>query len=68
MCIYTVLNTTCIIDCVDGDVRLVGGKNESEGTVEVCFGGLWGLIDAEGFDDTDAQTICRQLNLRQEGQ
>ena len=57
-----------LIDCTDGDVRLVNGDVDSHGTVEVCYAGLWGLIDAASWDDNDAKVICKQLGLRQEGE
>ena len=48
----------CIIDCTDGDVQL---SMKSEGTVEVCFNKVWGLISENGWTKTDAQVVCRQL-------
>ena len=55
---------TYVIDCGgDGTVRLVGGSNDYEGTIEVCFESLWGLVTADAYwDDTDAQIVCKQLN------
>ena len=31
-------------NCSDGDVRLIGGSNEFEGTVEVCLNRVWGSV------------------------
>lgn len=39
----------------------MGGADESEGTVEVCFDHLWGLVTQTGWDVDDAQVVCRQL-------
>ena len=54
-------------DCNDGDIRLVGGVSRYEGTVEICFGNLWGLIAQTGWGDSDAQVACRQLEYNSEG-
>ena len=46
MYICTILQ--CITDCEEGEVRLVGGETESEGTIEVCLNSVWGLITDAG--------------------
>ena len=51
-----------IIDCdTDGDIRLVGGREEGEGRLELCRGGEWGAICNQGWDLVDAEVACRQL-------
>ena len=55
------------IDCEDGDVRLVGGTTKNEGTVEVCFDNLWGLIEEAKWSDKDAEIVCKQLGYEVEG-
>ena len=45
------------------DVRLVGGNDTSEGTVEICHGGVWNSF-CSGFDYQLAATICYQLGYR----
>lgn len=42
-------------------MRLVGGNFENEGTIQVCFGNLWGLISDSGWSNGDAQIVCNQL-------
>ncbi|XP_060134541.1 neurotrypsin [Zootoca vivipara] len=54
-------------DCRQGSVRLKGGKNEFEGTVEVYLNGIWGTICSNHWDDTDASVICQQLELGERG-
>ena len=49
--------------CVEGSLRLVGGTTELEGTVEACVNGLWGYIGDGGWNDADAEVVCRQLGL-----
>ena len=44
-------------------MRLVGGQTELEGTVEVCIDGIWGLIGDGGWNEADADVVCRQLGL-----
>ena len=44
-----------------GMIRLQGGDYSNEGRVEVYCNGQWGTICSTGFDNTDANTICKQL-------
>ncbi|XP_051676015.2 neurotrypsin isoform X2 [Oryctolagus cuniculus] len=54
-------------DCRYGSVRLRGGRNEFEGTVEVYAGGAWGAVCSSHWDDSDASVICHQLQLGGKG-
>ncbi len=42
-------------------MRLVNGPNSYTGTVEVFYEGQFGTICDDGWDDTDADIVCRQV-------
>ncbi|XP_041484308.1 deleted in malignant brain tumors 1 protein-like [Lytechinus variegatus] len=46
---------------LDLEVRLVGGKDRSEGRVEVLYEGAWGTICDDNWDQNDANVVCRML-------
>ena len=42
-------------------MRLVNGPNSYSGRVEIFYEGAFGTICDDGWDDTDAGVVCRQL-------
>ena len=49
--------------CTNGDVRLTGGQSDREGDVQVCRDGKWGYVCSDTWNDVNAKTVCKQLQL-----
>ena len=49
-------------------MRLVGSSSSStRGRVELCHNNQWGTICDEGWDNSDAQVLCKQLKYSSYG-
>ena len=53
--------------CANGDVRLVNGRLDSEGRVEVCYNSHWGTVCHDDWDTDDTSVVCRELGFPANG-
>ena len=54
-------------DCKNGDVRLRGGTDKSNGLVETCQDKQWIAVCSDDFDTKKAQYVCKQLGFDPQG-
>lgn len=54
-------------NCTLGEVRLVGGGNNTLGRVEVCINNAWGSVCNSRFGTNEAKVICHQLGFSNTG-
>ena len=63
------ITSICLVlaDCEDGDVRLVGGGNSTEGRVEICINKEWGTVCDSSWGVEEAKVVCSQLGFHSGG-
>ena len=60
-------DTFCLLVCVHGAIRLVGGSSSREGRVEVCINNQWGTVCDDYWGTADANVACGQLGYSRTG-
>ena len=50
-----------LVNCTDGDLRLVDGNVDFEGRVEICIGSVWGTVCDDLWGISDAAVVCNQM-------
>ena len=60
-------NYTVDTSCNNGNIRLVGGINELEGRVEICYNKIWGSVCHNSWSTYDANVVCKQLGYQPTG-
>ena len=45
----------------NGKVRLTSGLTQYEGVVKIFLSGTWQYICFDGWDESDARVVCRQM-------
>ncbi|XP_028293909.1 lysyl oxidase homolog 3B isoform X2 [Gouania willdenowi] len=48
---------------LENKIRIVGGRSNYEGRVEVRVGSKWGTVCSTGWTTKEAMVVCRQLGL-----
>ena len=56
-------NQSLFIDVIkNGQLRLTNGLHKYVGRVEMYWNSEWRTVCYDGWDELDAQAVCRQLN------
>ena len=42
-------------------MRVVGGRDKTQGTVQICIENVWGTVCDDSWGTSDANVVCGQL-------
>lgn len=62
MPVVTVLSFITV-DCNTGEIRLVGGSDNTEGRVELCIEGKWNSVCGDHWGNSESYIVCSELGL-----
>ena len=65
--LFSAAPTTVSSNCTHGDIKLLGGTTEYEGSIEVCVNGIWGTICDRSWSSNDALVACTQAGYPGQG-
>ena len=49
--------------CTDNEIKLVGGRTQVEGRLELCVSGQWSTVCNQQWSAQNAAVVCRQLQF-----
>ena len=63
------MDTAALAECENGELRLIGGADEREGNLQICFNQVWGSVchDRGEFSTNEARVSCSQLGYNPSG-
>ena len=56
-----------IVNCTEGEARLVNGPSTNKGRVEICIDRSWATVCRRGFGYEESRVICGQLGYQRYG-
>lgn len=59
-----VVQVNIVEQCLEGAVRLTGGRDSSEGRVEVCHHGVYATVCNNLWTMRNGHVVCNQLGLQ----
>ena len=65
---FTLAISTEYVNCTNGDLRLVGGQTENQGSVQICYNNAWTYLCSGWYwGTTEANVVCGELGFHSYG-